>query len=503
MRERLLVSLAARVGADGAVRDGCRSRVLESVVALRLLERTGHDARAAEALRTFLRSRTPVTGAERVLAAAVLDGQEIPTGGLFVEAVTAAAPGFTAVRKRALVHALAVMADETFVPEWDETGFGLSGLHSWAIVQVTAVKVILACAAGRVDRVGDEDVRLLLDTQRRPHVWEGNVLIHLSVLHALSRLPGTGAVVADGIRRALAHQRTDGGLPFVSDTDTWCTATAGVALASAGAPRRVLDRMAGHLVERQQPGGGWSYTDVACQTDVDDTSVAVQFLHLVDDVLYREPITCGLRSLVAVAGPDGGFPTYVAGAPSEASMTAAVVDALTVRPAAHTPLITGGLRYLAGQQQCDGSFPPDWSSSRLHTVFRVLLAAGRPGGGQSPRVRRMVERGRNLVLSQQNADGGWGQQTGEPSDVISTAYGLIAVCGQADPAPAVAAASYLATAQGEGGSQGMRPDSIGPRPFVFTVPALADIFTLLALSHLTGRTVPVRDGVEGRLAGAR
>ena len=34
------------------------------------------------------------------------------------------------------------------------------------------------------------------------------------------------------------------------------------------------------------------------------------------------------------------------------------------------------------------------------------------------------------------------------------------------------------------------PDSIGPRPFRFTVPALADVFTLLALGHLTRRMAP-------------
>ncbi|MEV0038887.1 prenyltransferase/squalene oxidase repeat-containing protein [Streptomyces sp. NPDC050804] len=503
MRERLMWSLAAKTGADGAVRDACRSRALESVLALRLLERTGHDAGAAKALRGFLRTQVPATGVERILVAAALEQREIAASDLLVGQVTAAAPGFTAVRKRALVHALAAMADETFVPEWNERAFDLSGLHSWAVVQVTAAKVILACASGRVGCVGDEDVRLLLDTQRRPHVWEGNVLIHLSVLHALSRLPGTGAVVAEGVRRVLVHQRVDGGLPFVSDTDTWCTATAGVALAAAGAPGEVLERVAGHLVRRQQPAGGWSFTDVACQTDVDDTSVAVQFLHLVDEERYREPIEGGLRSLVAVAGPDGGFPTYVAGAPSEACMTAAVVDALTVRPVAHRPLITGGLGYLAAQQLSDGSFPPDWSSSRLHTVFRVLLACARPGRGQTPQVRRMSERARRLVVCQQNADGGWGQQAGEPSDVISTAYGLIAVCGQEDPAPAVAAAQFLAAAQNGQGLREARPDSIGPRPFVFTVPVLADIFTLLALGHLAGRTatVPARSG--GRLAGAR
>ncbi|MFG2683579.1 hypothetical protein [Streptomyces sp. NPDC048392] len=47
-RGRLLAHVLNRVGADGAVRDACRSRVLESALALALVERCGsghHDAR--------------------------------------------------------------------------------------------------------------------------------------------------------------------------------------------------------------------------------------------------------------------------------------------------------------------------------------------------------------------------------------------------------------------------------------------------------------------------
>lgn len=346
-------------------------------------------------------------------------------------------------------------------------------------------------------------MRLLLDTQSRTHLWEGNILIHLSALHALSGLPGTEQTVREGLRRVVAHQRPDGGFPFVTDTDTWCTATAGVALLASGAPRDVLDRIAAHLEERQLPGGGWSYTDLSCQADVDDTSVAVQFLHSLNPVRYREPVTRGIGSMVSVAAPEGGFPTYVAGAPYEACMTAAVVDTLTVHPEAHTGRVRAGLSYLAARQRPDGSFPPDWSSSWLHTVFRVLLTASRHGREQPAEVHRMVRRSMRLVLGRQNGDGGWGQRDGEASDVISTAYGLIAVCGQDDPRPARAAASFLVAAERDGSVRGARPDSIGPRPFVFTVPVLADIFTVLALGHLARRITPAADTSGRHLVGVR
>ncbi|MFI9627384.1 polyprenyl diphosphate synthase [Streptomyces sp. NPDC052042] len=69
-------------------------------------------------------------------------------------------------------------------------------------------------------------------------------------------MPGTQQLVAAGLGKVLEHQRADGGLPFVSDADTWCTATAGVALASVGTVPEVLHRLAGHLVRQQLPAGG-------------------------------------------------------------------------------------------------------------------------------------------------------------------------------------------------------------------------------------------------------
>ncbi len=483
--------LISRMDAGGAVRVACRSRVLESALALRLVERVGREAALGVRLRSYLEQQQPrLDGLEHVLAEAALGDTGFGPGA--AQEWVSLAPAFTAARKRALVEMLAVVLDDHHVPVWDERAFDGAGLHSWALVQMSAVKAVLATAAGSPQRVTDEDVRRLMDTQRAPHVWEGNVFIHLSVLHALARLPGTEALVAEGLHKLRAHQRPDGGLPFVSDTDTWCTATCGAALASAGADPRVQHRLAAHLTRRQLPAGGWSYTDLACQSDVDDTSVAVQFLHVLDAERYAGSVQRGMRSLYAVRGDDGGFPTYVAGAPSEASMTAAALGALTLCGQQHAPAVRQGLAFLAGQQHEDGSFPPDWSNSRLHTVFRVLLAARRTAR-PAPAVRRMVERSAELVRSQQNSDGGWGQQAGDSSDAISTAYGLIALCTQpgANPEPALAAADFLTTAQRAHGGAPPRPDSIGPRPFIFTVPALAEIFTLLALGHLRHRLAPV------------
>ncbi|MET7642439.1 prenyltransferase/squalene oxidase repeat-containing protein [Streptomyces sp. NPDC005426] len=401
-----------------------------------------------------------------------------------LEGVVSRVPEFAGTRKRALVRAIFTMLGVGDAPDnVDSHAFDVSALHPWAAVQAVAVKAILA--GGRAP-VGRDDVALLVSTQRLGTVWEGNLLVHLSVLHALVNVPGMEGVVDAGLRTTFMHQREDGGLPFVTDTDTWCTVIAGLALCSSGAPYEVLHHIAGHLVRVQHANGGWSYTDGAQLTDTDCTTVAVEFLHELDADTYRDPIRDAVDSLIAVRGADGGFPTYGAGTPSEACMTAAAVNALSTQ-GRHDDVVQPALRFLAGCQKSDGSFPPGWSGSCLHTPFRAYLAA-HPGCRQfPPAVHDMNRRIIGLVQASQNEDGGFGQRNGTPSDAISTAYALIILLGQADPAPAVRAARYLLAQQRSDGGVSSVPDMLGPRPFPYHVPLLTDAFTLLALGHLTRR----------------
>jgi squalene-hopene/tetraprenyl-beta-curcumene cyclase/sporulenol synthase len=499
-RRRLLARVLNRVGADGAVRDSCRSRVLESALALALVERcgSGHCGARNRMVRYLERHRGSGDLMDAAVAATAL-GRSTghPARHQVLEDIVSRVPDFTGPRKRALVHAIFTMlgtaaGHDDVAPH----AFDVSALHPWAAVQAVAVKAILGRAAGRAP-AGRDDVTLLVSTQRSGAVWEGNLFIHLSVLHALVDVPGMESVVDAGLRTALMHQREDGGLPFVTDTDTWCTVTAGLALGSAGAPREVLHRIARHLVHVQHANGGWSYTDQARLPDTDCTTVAVEFLHHLDADAYREPIRRALDALVAVRGTDGGFPTYGSGTPSEACMTAAAISALSTQ-GRHPHLIQAALRFLADRQMPDGSFPPGWSSSCLHTLFRAYLAT-RPHRWQSPpTVHDMSGRIARLVQSAQNEDGGFGQQSGAPSDAISTAYALIVLAGQLDPAPAALATRYLLAQQRPDGSIISVPDMVGPRPFPYHVPLLADAFTLLALGHLTHRIRPSRVVMPGR-----
>lgn len=490
-----------RVGPDGALRDACRSRVIESALTLALMERCGHrhgavHTRIARYLERHRNSGNLMDAA--VVAAALGQRTGHPARHQALDDIVSRVPDFAGARKRALVHAVFAMLGTA--PLYDDPtphAFDVGALHPWAAVQAVAVKAILGRGAGRAP-TGADDLALLASTQRPGMVWEGNLFIHLSVLHALVDVPGMDTVVDAGVRTALMHQREDGGLPFVTDTDTWCTVTAGLALCTAGAPRGALHRIARHLLQVQQANGGWSYTDHAQLSDTDCTTVAVEFLQHLDADAYRHPIRRGLDALIAVRGADGGFPTYGSGTPSEACMTAAAVNALSTQGQLHRHLIQAALRFLAARQMSDGSFPPGWSSSRLHTLFRAHLAV-HPHLRQSPSdVRDISERITCLVQASQNPDGGFGQHAGAPSDAISTAYALIVLSGHFDPAPAARATRYLLAKQRPDGGITSIPDMLGPRPFPYHVPLLTDAFTLLALGHLTRRIRPSPIVVLGR-----
>lgn len=485
-RKRLRERVIARIDANGAIRDPCRSRVLESALGLRAVQRVGGRPQAEQRLIGFLKTqRDAADPLDRLLARTAIDESTAPDTAAF-ERVLDRVPGFTGARKRTTLTAILRMLGVTdgargdaFDPEPER-----QGLHPWALAQSTADRVVLAAADGRSEQITAADIAILDATQRSGDVWESNLLVHLCVVHALSLLPGTYDAVTKGVDKALMYQRPDGGLPFVSDIDTWCTATGAVALACTGTPQNVLHRLAEHLTAQQHADGGWSFSDRVELCDTDDVSVALEFLGQLDPVLYRGAIDKGLRWLRRVQGPDGGFPTYP-GAPSEPCMTIAAVNALTHQPVTHGAATHRAVQYMASRQQAAGTFPPDWSASRYHTLFRAVLAGTNPALAQVSSAGQLAARALDAVQAGQNPDGGWGQQSGMPSDPISTAYALTALTRQNDPTQAIEGLRYLLSACADDSAVVMVPDSIGPRPFIFTVPALADIFMLLALGHVT------------------
>ena len=489
LRDRLL----DRLDVNGAVRSPCHSRVLESALLLRLMERVDFTSSQRPRLTAYLAShRNAEDPIDRALARMALAGTAAIPTELTSQLVTAA-PDFTRSRKRLMIDALRTLFGAPPLSDvpLQASAFSTVGLHPWAEVQVTAIKVILAGASAQPHLVRPGDIELLRSTQRAPWVWEGHVLVHLLSLHALLQLPGLAHVIRNGIAKALEHQRDDGGVPFVSDIDTWCTSTAGLALSAIGASRDDRAMLAHHLLAQQRANGGWAVTDRALQPDVDSTTVAVEFLRTLDRPECADAIAHGTAFLLSVQDPSGGFPTYVSGAPPEACMTAAAVNALSSDSAGNRKAITQGLNFLARRQHEDGTFGPDWSLSRFHGVFRAMLSTEALGPVLPASVQQMRARMVDSVLRAHNSDGGWGHVAGRPSDALSTSYALITLCWQPDPIPVARGVAFLLDQLQADGSITSVPDMVGPRPFVYTVPVLSDIYALLALGHLLHRTAVV------------
>jgi len=513
---KLAAHVAGKVEADGAIREDCRSRVLESALALTLMTRTQLASPARDRVLAYLRGHLDTPHEfDRVLATlavgrAAAGGQPAGDSDLIdklTDALLGAAPEFISARRRRMLYAVLSVLGCTLpagvVPAADEAA-PTDPIHSWAAVQQAAVTLILSSAAGVSNKATAAALDTLTATAPATAVWEGYVLLHLLALHALAGVPGQEATVRGGVEQLLRHQREDGGFPFVLEMQNWCTSTGAIALAAAGgAPaqlRSIADLFAAHQDDAPQRDlalalargavldGGWSIGPNVAQTDVDCTSCILEFLQDTDPAAYAASIRRGVDSLLAVQNSDGGFPTYVAGATSEPCMTAAAVNALAPHPAT-APARRRALGLLADSQLADGGFEPGWSRSRLHTMFRARLAAGTAEVGDT-RTAAMAERIETSVHRTQNPDGGWGMQPGDPSDDISTAYALITLCASQSSEPVGRGLAWLLQRQNTDGSYDGPPDMVGPRPFAYHLPILTDIPVLLAFGHLRTRLLP-------------
>lgn len=510
---RLVAYISGRTDDDGAIREQCESRVLESALALSLITRTGADSPARDRLLAYLRGHLQSPDQlDRVLASLAVGaaaGRE-PGGdsalvGTLASGILGAAPGFISTRRRLMVYAVLSVLGCPLPADAELPGGGqvpTDPLHSWAAVQQASITLILAGALGVRNRATEAALDTLLATDPATSVWEGYALMHLLVLHALAGTPGHEETVRGGLATLLRHQRADGGFPFVLEMHNWCTSTGGLALHAAGADPQLLRRMAATLGAQRGGAalrslsrgealtGGWSMSPIVAQNDVDDTACALEFLQVVDPVAHARTVRGGVAALLAVQGADGGFPTYVQGASSEPCMTAAAVCALGPHPAT-APQRGKALGFLADSQLADGGFEPGWSRSRLHSLFRVRLAActASPDDARSAAMAARIEQ---TVRETQNADGGWGMQPGDPSDDISTAYGLITLCHADDPRPVGASLAWLLERQKADGGYGGPPDMVGPRPFAYRFPLLTDIPVLLALGHVRARVQEVQ-----------
>ncbi|MEK8108298.1 hypothetical protein NKG94_31510 [Micromonospora sp. M12] len=181
---RLAAHVGSRVDPDGAIREECQSRVLESALALSLMTRTGVTSPARDRLLAYLRAHQDSPDRlDRVLAklAVARATSRASTGDAalvnkLTDGVLGAAPGFISARRRRMVGAvLSVLGcplpnDLATVADGEAPS---DPMHSWAVVQGAAVTLILASAAGVSNRVTADALDTLLAIDPAKTVWEG------------------------------------------------------------------------------------------------------------------------------------------------------------------------------------------------------------------------------------------------------------------------------------------------------------------------------------------
>ncbi len=272
-------------------------------------------------------------------------------------------------------------------------------------------------------------------------------------------------VCVRGLDFLMRSVRPDGSWPIDTNLATWLTtlsinslAAAGMnSLAAAGSASETagcIDWLLGCQQAEKHPftgaaPGGWGWSDLSgAVPDADDTAGALLALaKLTSDELPEATrgrvvpaAVSGTDWLLALQNRDGGWPTFCRGwgkLPFDRSgtdLTAHVLRALRVWHEPRLSLVEGqtpaaqrnraklaarfdlacrrGFRYLASQQQADGSWLPLWFGNQeqpddvnpVYGTGRVLLAYRDFGRIDSHPARRALA----WLVANQNDDGGWG-----------------------------------------------------------------------------------------------
>lgn len=511
--DRAARRLSLAVGPAGDIPDRCASRVLESALLLALLRATGTHGLQQAQLTSFLQSRR--ADADEI-DALLIDACMNPAGtaGRAREAVRAAAPGLRrgtggrghlkTVMLRTVLHLLcgAPLEEADLLP-----ATAADRITTYTDVNLLATRMICARAVGRPHFVtGAERERLVssIASGRSRLLWEAGATTHLLALHAIHGFRPSHPAVADGILRMTLAQNPDGGMPFLDSQDVWLSAVAGLACVSGRQHQPLTRRMVDFVAACQADDGGWPFASGMIQTDLDTTTRCVEFLRAADPGRYASHLERATRYLLTMAGPTGGFPTWVSGDAPDLDMTAGAVIALAPAQARCGEVLHRAVEFILDAQESDGTFERSWTISEPSGILRALDAL-HAVPGLSARLRERVATATARALahlaSTQNGDGGWGQCQQAPSDVLSTAQAVPALARYGDGQMAHRGIDYLLSRQNADGGFTSVPDQTGPRPLPFDFPVLATIHTLSALHSgvaLGPRTIPQRPRVPRR-----
>jgi squalene-hopene/tetraprenyl-beta-curcumene cyclase len=359
--------------------------------------------------------------------------------------------------------------------------------QSWTSLVMIAAKVIYGLNT-KAFTVSDEDLNLLVDGQSEDGSWDCHIFAGLIILIALKKTGQFSSAIEKGLTFVKAQIRPDGGVPFIPDVDCWITALSGIVFSRRNQPKH-SDAMADYIRKIQLEDGGWGFRKGLSASDTDDTSLCVLFLQLSAAEKSQQALSKGLKVLLDSQNTDGGFTTYVRGAPSEVEVTAHVIMSLSAEQRKHDSIIESACKWLATAQGADGSFRSEWVDTNLYSVSQVLFAINTLSNRNSL-INEMAARGGQFLLKQQNIDGGWGNFHGAQSTALSTSYALIGLLSF-DRIPAAEAVArgmrFLLTQQSENVVFRSAPDALGPRPLVYDIKLFAAIYGLWALYELEAK----------------
>ncbi|MDO0917536.1 prenyltransferase/squalene oxidase repeat-containing protein [Streptomyces sp. DT2A-34] len=503
-RRRLYDHLCERVESDGAIRERCGSRILETALLLDLLRKEHTESGTQQALLAFLQQARPSGFLDTAFVNASL-GQ--PVAGEELRSGLDGFRHFTGVRKRILLETLlATLGAVPFRDCVDPGDVRQQEQAVWTDLTLGAVRILHATHRGRHFPGLEEDRRRLTDSLSSftaGAAWQGNVLAHLIALHALRTFQSGGKLLRDGMRALVGTVNPDGGAPFIAGQEVWVTALAGTALAGAGDPAAVVPRMASYIADRQLADGGWGYDETTTQSDVDDTSRCAVLLRLADPDTHRTRLTRADDYLLNLADPTGGWPTYVRGHDPEPDLTAGAVIALAADPHSHSKILERGVGFLLEAQRHDGTWQCSWARSQSSVITHAVQALDASATHVSPtlraHIRSAVTAAARRLTQTQNPDGGWGHKEGAASDALSTAHAIPVIVRHASPTVADRALAHLLEHQDADGGFTAPPDQVGPRPLPYNFPVLAGIHALTTL-NAAGESYQNRQRQEAAVA---